>query len=95
MLLTSGLVPVAQEFSGALPPGWAGSEFIPVAPECPMTTTERPVGADASGGASTPGAQAVVSRAAATTVRRGRRMYMGPHRRGADDGSLVHGMPAG
>jgi hypothetical protein len=44
MLLTSGLVPVAQEFSGAFPPGWAGSEFIPVAPECPMTTTPRPAG---------------------------------------------------
>ena len=78
MLLTSGLVPVAQEFSGALPPGWAGSEFIPVAPECPITTTERPARADASGGASTPDAQAVVSRAAATTVAARARMYMGP-----------------
>src|SRR5215204_506751 len=39
MLLTSGDVPVAHEFSSATRPGRLGSEFSPVKPECPIAMT--------------------------------------------------------
>src|SRR4051812_3811355 len=39
-LLTSGLLPVAHEFSRTSTPGWSGSEFSPVEPEWPSTAIE-------------------------------------------------------
>src|SRR5215470_4037606 len=41
MLSTFGLVPVAQEFCKAGMPGFCGSEFSPVSPECPSTMMPR------------------------------------------------------
>src|SRR4051794_32628164 len=40
-LSTRGELPVAQEFCGAGSPGWLGSEFSPVKPECPMAMRPR------------------------------------------------------
>jgi hypothetical protein len=45
-LFTRGEVPVAQEFSGTGAPGWAGSEFSAVRPECPSEMT--PTGEEGS-----------------------------------------------
>src|SRR4051794_28842221 len=40
-LSTRGELPVAQEFCVAGSPGWRGSEFSPVRPECPMAMRPR------------------------------------------------------
>src|SRR3954447_24474015 len=40
-LSTRGELPVAHEFCVAGSPGWRGSEFSPVSPECPMAMRPR------------------------------------------------------